>query len=255
MEKINMLTSINSFRTKHEPEILMSVGIAGLVFSTVWAIKATIKATKICEQKKQEINKEKLTVKEIIKITWPLYLPILISTGLSIPCIILGNRVSAKRTTALAAAYTLSQTALNEYQNKTKMLLGEAKDKEIKESIVRDKAANIDSKEIIIYDGDEQLFLETLTGRYFKSTWNKIQKACNELNENVLGSSGGYYSLDDWSEKLGLDSTNLGSLLGWSTPYYGNSNGLMKIHMTTAKTKDDKPCGAICYDVEPYNVR
>lgn len=255
MPKLKMIESLNNFRIKHEPEILMSVGIAGLLVSTAWAVKATIKAAKICEQKKVAENKDKLSFKEIFLATWKLYLPVVISTALSVPCIIVGNRVSSRRTAALATAYTLSQTALQEYQTKTKEMIGEVKEKAIKDEIVRDKAKQIESKEVYLVGSDEQIFLEPLTGRYFKSTWNRIQKACNDINEEALGSSCGSYTLDDWFERLGLESTDLGRLLGWSTPFYGNSAGLMKIHMTTAKTKDDKPCGAICYDVNPYELK
>lgn len=253
MPKNNIFNSLNKFRVKHTPEILMSMGLAGLLFSTVWAVKVTVKATKLCEEKKITEKKDNLTFKEIFKTTWKLYLPVAISTVLSVPCIIAGNRVSSKRSAALAAAYTLSEAALQEYQIKTKEIIGEQKEQTIQEELVKDKAKLIESKEVFISENDEQLFLETITGRYFKSTWNRIQKACNDLNEDALGSTCGCYNLDDWCEKLGLDSTGAGTLLGWSVPSYGNSRGLMKIHMTTAKTKDDKACGAICYDVRPYD--
>lgn len=246
--------SINTFRIKHEPEILMGVGIAGLLFSTAWGIKATIKATKICEHKKLDENKDRLTAKEVIKATWKLYIPVAVGIIVSVPCIIAGNRVSTKRTAIMAAAYTLSKTALDEYQNKTRELFGEDKEKEIKDALVKDRAKQIESKEVILYGDGDQLFLEPLTGRYFKSTWNDIQKACNDLNEKALNSSFGMYTLDDWFDEIGLESTTVGQILGWSTGYSGTSSGLMRIHMTTAKTKDDKPCGAICYDVGPYDI-
>lgn len=247
--------TLNNFRVKHQPEILMGMGIAGLLFSTAWAIKATIRATKICERKKLEENKNSLTFKEIFMETWKLYLPVAIGTIVSIPCIIAGNRISTKRTAVMAAAYTLSKTALDEYQNKTKELIGEKKEKEIRDEVVKDKAKRIESREVILSEDGEQLFLEPLTGRYFKSNWNQIQKSCNDLNEKALASSCGSYSLNEWFDSLGLDSTDVGQILGWATPYYGNSVGLMKIHMTTSKTKDNKPCGAICYDAEPYDIR
>lgn len=249
-----MIDNLNNFRIKHEPEILMGTGIAGLLFTTAWAIKATIKATKICEQKKIDENKEKLTFKEVLKATWKLYLPVAIGAAVSVPCIIAGNRVATKRTAAIAAAYTISKTALDEYQIKTREIIGEKKEQQIRDEVVKEKAKQIDSKEVILIGDGEQLFLETLTGRYFKSTWNEIQKACNDLNERAIGSTTGSYTLDDWFNMLGLESTTAGQILGWATTSYGNSAGLMRIHMTTAKTKDDRPCGAICYDVEPYSL-
>ena len=70
--------------------------------------------------KKKELKKDKLTLKEVFKETWKLYLPVVISTAVSIPCIITGNRVSNKRNMALAAVYTISETALQEYREKNK---------------------------------------------------------------------------------------------------------------------------------------
>lgn len=247
--------SVGNFGRKHSPEILMGMGITGLLFSATWAVKATIKAVRICDEKRANENKEKLTAKEVIKTTWKLYLPVVASVFVSVPCIIAGNRVSSKRTAALAAAYTISETALQEYQTKTKEIVGEKKVKQIEEAVAKEQVAKTkETKEIVLSDDSEQLFFEPLSGRYFKSTWNAIQKACNDINEEALGSSTGMYSLNDWFEKIGLDMTDVGDMLGWCTPTYGCSQGLMRISLTTTVTKDNKPCGCIQYDVRPYIV-
>ena len=234
----------------------MSVGITGLCFSVVWGIKSTVKAVKICDNKKNELGREKLTSKEIFKYTWKTYLPVVVSTALSIPCIIAGNRVSSKRNAALMAAYTISETALREYQNKAKEIIGEEKEKEIKDAIAQDKinASKQDSKEIIITNDEEQIFFEPLSGRYFKSSWNKISEAVNDLNEKALASVVGYYTLNDLYEELGLDPVELGNSLGWGTPGLVPGCGLLKIKMATAKTKDNKPCGCIDYIYYPYSI-
>ena len=255
MSKGNFLNSLNNFRVKHEPEILMATGLAGLTFSTVWAVKATIQAVRACDAKKVNENKAKLTFKEVIKTTWKYYLPVVGSMAASIPCIIIGNRVSSKRNAALAAACTLSETALKEYQAKTKELIGEKKEAKIKEAVAQEAVNKAkETKEIILNSDDEQLFFEPLSGRYFKSSWNKIQQACNDINEKALGSTTGMYSLNDWFEAIGLDETDVGDMLGWCTPGYGCSQGLMRISLESTVTKDNKPCGCIYYDVRPYYV-
>lgn len=249
------LDSVNQFRIKHEPELLMGMGITGLVFSTVWAVKATIQAVRICDNKRANENKAKLTAKEVVKETWKLYLPAVVSTCISVPCIIAGNRISSSRNAALAAAYTMSEAALHEYQAKAKEIVGEKKEQDIRNAVAQDKIDNATpSKEIILSDSEEQLFLEPLSMRYFKSTWNKIQQAANEINEEALGSTTGSYSLNDWYDKLGLDNTEMGDMLGWCTPGYDYSYGLMKVSMDTGKTKDNKVCGCIHYDVRPYPI-
>ena len=250
------LTNLNAFRIKHEPEILMSIGLAGLTFSVVWGVKATIKAVKICDKKKEETGRDKLTKKEIFKLTWKTYLPVAISTGLSIPCIIAGNRVSSRRNAALVAAYTISENALREYQSKTKELVGEEKEKEIRDTIAQDKLNETkEIKEIVLADDSEQLFYEPLSGRYFKGTWNKLSEIVNDLNARALSSVTGYYTLNDFYEAIGLDSIDLGEEIGWGTPGLVPGCGLLKIQMSTAKTKDNKACGCIDYVYRPYPIR
>ena len=75
-----------------------------------------------------------MTVKETFKLTWKLYLPVALSTVASIPCIVMSNKVSNKRYAALATAYTISEAALQEYQEKTKEIVGEKKAKQITEA-------------------------------------------------------------------------------------------------------------------------
>lgn len=242
------------FVKKYSPEILMSMGIAGMAFSTAWGINATIKATRKIDSIKAKENKTKLTAKEVFKETWKFYIPSALSIIISVPCIIAGNRVSSKRNAALAAAYTLSEAALHEYQSQTKKLVGEVKAKEIDNAVAEESVKKVQpTKEIIMSDG-KQLFFEPMTGRYFESTWNDIVQAVNSLNESALASSTGIYYLNDFLERLGLDGTEAGDILGWSTPTFGNSKGLLKISMDSAITKDNKPCGCIHYDVRPYYV-
>lgn len=245
-----IFNAINAFRVKHEPEILMSMGLAGLTFSVVWGIKTTVKAVKICDKIKQEQEKEKLTPKEVVQATWKLYLPVVATTTLSIPCIILGNRVSSKRNAALAAAYAISETAIQEYKEKAKEIVGEEKVKKIEEEVSKEKVSKKDSS-VIVLGSEESLYYEPLTDRYFKSDWNTIQRCANELNEQALMSTTGQFSLNDWFEKIGLPVTDIGDDIGWSTSAFDCCSKLLKISMTTAKTKDNKPCGCIQYDTRP----
>lgn len=247
-----MSNKVEDFMNKYSPEILMSVGLCGLTFATVWGIKSTVQAVRLCDQKKANENKATLKPKEVIQTTWKLYLPVALATTISIPCIIAGNRVSNKRAAALTAAATLSQTALLEYQNKVKQIVSPKEQQKISESLSQDKVNNTkaNSKEIVVLGDGNELFLETTSQRYFRSSWDHVQKMANEINERALSGVCGSYTLNDWYEKLGLEPTAIGDSLGWSTPGFGR-NGLMKIYMDTAKTADDKPCGVINYSVLP----
>lgn len=253
--KTNIFKTIKPFVARHEPEILMTMGISGMIFSVVWGIKATAKAVRRIDNKKIELNKDTLTVKEVIKETWKLYLPVAVSTVISVPCIVAGNRISNKRAMALAAAYTISETALQEYQDKTKEILGDKKYEALQESIssdniqrtYKDGMSNI----TMIGDGDS-LFFEPLSGRYFKTNWNRISKAANELNARALGDMSGVITIGDWYDILGLESTALDDDLGWTIA--DGKQGIIDISIDSVLTPDNQPCGSIRYNTRPKKI-
>lgn len=251
----NPFKLIKPFMVKHEPEILMAMGISGLLFSTIWGIKATFRVSKDIREYKDSKNIDKLTAKEVVKLSWKHYLPVVISTSLSIPCVIAGNRVSSKRYAALATAYTISEAALQEYQETTREIVGERKAKEIQASIDEKNVAKTykGGNQVIIVDKGESLFFEPLSGRYFKSNWNDIAKAANELNSEALGNMSGQITLNDWFTKLGLEDTDVGDILGWNIE--DGPKSLIDIEISSHITKDNIPCGAISYRNRPSKLR
>ncbi|MFU8786314.1 MAG: DUF6353 family protein [Candidatus Izemoplasmataceae bacterium] len=269
--KNNLLKTFKPILAKYEPEILMTMGISGMLFATIWGVKATIKAQNIVDEKVQDLNKKweeeitlgkkpnellyKLTRKDILKLTWKLYVPVVVGTAVSIPCIVAGNRVSNKRNMALAAAYTLSETALQEYQDKTKEIIGDKKYEKIQESISSDKIQKTyaeGSKNITMIGDGESLFYEPLSGRYFKTNWNRISKAANELNANALGDMAGEITLGEWFDILGLGPTDLDNELGWSLA--NGKEGIIDISIDSVLTPDDVPCGSIRYNTLPKKI-
>ncbi len=249
-----LMRAIKPVIIKYEPEILMGVGIGGLVFSGILGIQVTFKAAKIMEELKKELKKDKLTFKETFNALWSLYLPVVIGAGLSIPSIILGNRVSAKRNAVIAAAYAISETAFQDYKQQTKNVVGEKKEQEIQEKVCAKKINDTYGKSEIILTGDgECLFFEKLSGRYFKSSWNKIAKAANELNADTISSLCGTTTLTDWYYELGLEPTATSDDIGWSIE--NGTDGLIKVSVSSTLTPDNIPCGSINYDTLPKPLK
>lgn len=78
MPKQSLASIAKSVRTamkKHSPEILTGIGIAGMITTTVMAVKATPKALILLEEKKDELDTDRLEPKDIIKTAWPCYIP------------------------------------------------------------------------------------------------------------------------------------------------------------------------------------
>lgn len=248
MKKHFFKDTLRPFLVRHEPEILMSMGIAGLLFATIWTVKATVSAVRAVDKKKEELNKDKLTFKETMGTVWKYYIPSIASTIISVPCIIAGNRVSSKRTAALAAAYTISETALQEYQAKARDVVGGKKEQEIREAVCKDRVQSTPCNTVLLTGDGDSLFFEPTSARYFKSSWSKILKAANELNAKMLGGED-WISLTDWYIAIGLEPTSTSDELGWSTSK--GRKGIIDISLNSCVAPNDQPCGAIFYDNDP----
>lgn len=252
----NPLRLVRPFLVKNEPTILTALGVTGLLLGTFLGIKETFVVSKKIEEYKQEHNLAKLTPKEYFKLAWKHYLPAAISIGMSLPCVIFGNRIANRRYTALAAAYTISETALQEYREKTREIAGEKKAQQIQEAINEEtiKKTYSGKNQIILTNNGESLFFEPLSGRYFKSSWNDIQKAANELNSRAIGDIAGVITLNEWFSALGLEQTAMGNEEGWSLTAYSGTSALIDISISSHLTDDNVPCGAIYYKTNPKRL-
>ena len=79
------------FLKKHSATILSCISIAGVVITTVTAIRATPKALELIHEKEDELGVEKLTAGETIKATWKCYIPTALIGMSTISCIIGAN--------------------------------------------------------------------------------------------------------------------------------------------------------------------
>lgn len=250
-----MSNKFTAWFKRNEPGILTYTGTVGLIFTIGWTIKATIDATKAVDAKKKELNREKLTKKEVVSTTWKYYLPVVISTALSVPCILVGNHISGKRNTALALAYTGAESALQLTRNKLTEIAGPKTAQVVQEAVAKEQTKTVkaaDSGNIVVVGDGDQLFFDPLSGRYFKTSWNKLEHAAYTLNERSTsyGSGIGIIMLNDWYEAVGLPITEVGEVLCWAPDSLGG-NGNISISMSTIKTDDNQPCGSIQYKNMP----
>ena len=235
---------------KHSPEILVGIGIAGMLSTTVLAVKATPKALKLIEQAKEDKQKDKLTPAETIKAAWKCYIPAAVTASTSIGCIIWASSTHLKRNAALATAYKLSETALHDYRAKVIETLGEKKEKSIREKVDEEhvKRNPINNTEVIITEKGNTLFLDPVSQRYFTSDIEKVRRIVNDLNEQMINDLFGYVSLNDFYDEIGLDRTSVGDNIGWRLD---NGQGLIKIDYGTQLTDDGRPCIVLNYAVAP----
>lgn len=232
--------------SKHSPEILTGIGIAGMVTTTVMAVRATPKALILIEDKKAENDVDKLTPVETIKATWTCYIPAAITGCLSIFCLIGASSVNARRNAALATAYTLSESALKEYRGKVIETIGEKKEQSVRDAIAKDRIDKnpVSSREVIITEKGNTLCYDAISGRYFKSDIDKLKKAENELNRRMRDEM--YISLNEFYYEIGLNPTKIGDDLGWNIDH-----GYIELNFSSQLTDDGNPCLVIDYQVAP----
>ena len=196
------------FLRKHSSTILTVVSAAGVVTTTVLAVKATPKALELLEEAKDEKGCE-LTVVETVKAAWKPYIPATI-TGLStIACIFGANYLNTRAQASLMSAYAVLDSSYREYVEKSKELV-EDKDINIKHEIVKSKF-----DEDMPLDEEKELFFDYQSMRYFQSTFSEVKEAEYKFNQNFAMS--GFACLNEFYDILGLPRVEYGYQLGWST--------------------------------------
>lgn len=249
MNKLNMARFFKDAQRviiKHSPEILTAIGTVGLVTTTVLAVKATPKALKLIEEKKEEEQVDTLTPVETVKATWKCYIPAAITGTASIACIIGASSVNSKRNAALATAYTLSEAARTEYREKVIETIGEKKEQAIRDQINKDRVENNpgNANNIIVTGKGRTRCLDSISGRHFESDIDQIKKIINELNRKLLVED--YISLNEFYDELGLEQIRIGDDLGWNI-----EKGLIDVDFSSQIDSDGTPCIVVDYTVAP----
>lgn len=242
-----LINNTKVWTQKHSPEILIGIGVTGMITTTVLAVKATPRALYLIALEKEELKVDKLTPVETIKATWKCYIPAMVLCAASTSCIIGANSVNLKRNAALAATYKLSETAFMEYREKVVETIGEKKEASVKDAIAKKKVEHKSAakQEVVLTGKGNTLCFDSISGRYFRSDIDKLRKAENELNKRMLQCEN-YISLSQFYEEIGLTSTSISDELGWNV-----DTGLIDLYFSSQLADDGTPCVVIQYDNMP----
>lgn len=205
--------------SKRSPEILIGLGIAGMLTTTVLAVKATPKALQLIEIRKEELDVDSLTPVETVKTAWKCYVPAAITGVASVACVIGSNSVNARRNAALATAYKLSETAFTEYRDKVVETFGDKKERVVRDKISEEQIKNnpVTKSEVIVTGKGQTLCFDPLSSRYFYSSIEKINRAANKLNHEInTNPFDTGVTVNDFYDEIGLSGTITGDGLGWN---------------------------------------
>ena len=246
-----------SAMAKHSPAILTGLGIVGFATTIVMTAKAAPKVKEIHEA--AELDRDECETKADIHETYvdeakalaPLVLPTAAVGVSSVACFIFSNKVQADRRAAVMAAYSLSTETLARYQDKVIEKFGEEEHRHILDEATRDLANSHVPEDYnpvveVVPQGTVR-FYDTVTGRYFFSSKEKIFEAESEINQMLVDQSMVLH--EEFYYLLGLEeSYSLGQCMGWdvSNNYGGRA---LKTWVSPHMDDEKNPCLALHYHV------
>lgn len=230
------LNNLGRLVKDNSPVILSAAAVGGVIATAILAARAQERV--IEEESKMGTAPD---LKGKIKDRWRPYLPPAISGAATIACIVAANRVEARRSAALLGAYTLVSTTLAEYKDAVVEEIGEVKDRKIREKVAEKQIAEnpAGKSEVIITGLGEQLCYEPLSARYFRSDIERIRRAANDIDADVLQNM--YAPLNEFYKLVGLPDTELGEHLGW------NIDHRIDVVFATHLSEDGVPCLSVTH--------
>lgn len=239
---------------KYSPEILIGVGIIGVIASTIMACKASTKAEAVLDRAKKkldtihlvkdtEVAKEEKTTytdrdyKKDLTIAYvqtgvdfvKLYGPAVTLGIASIACILGSHGIMKKRNLAVVAAYKLVEQSFSDYRKRVVEEFGESKDYELKHGIKKVECATFDcangdnkeSAEILgVLDPNAlsqyaKFFDESSTQWSKQSEYNLTFLKCQQTYANDMLHARGHVFLNEIYDNLGIPRTQAGAIVGW----------------------------------------
>ena len=249
---VNMYNGVKGKVEKHSPEILMGVGVVGVVTGTVMACRATLKLNDILEEAQEtrdkikevasnpnyedkyteEDAKKDLAVNCIqtgVKVA-KLYAPAVAVGVAGVGCVLASHDIMKKRNVALSAAYLTVDKSFKEYKQRVVDRFGEEVEKEIRYGIKAEEIVETVTDE----EGNETTVTETVKtmnptlysdyARFFDEAspcwqndpeYNLMFLRAQQQYANDLLRAKGRLFLNDVYEMLGIEKTKAGQIVGW----------------------------------------
>lgn len=158
--KLSKMVGKTSFvLKKNSPEILMGVGIVGIVATVVTACKATLQADEVLEHHAEKMKKIKdaeqfqdeecpypaeVKAKETLVVYTQtafefakLYTPTIAMGSLSIACILVSNKIIKRRYLGAVAAYNAISMSYEQYRGRVREKFGDEVDYEMRYGVTR----------------------------------------------------------------------------------------------------------------------
>ncbi len=243
-----IFNKVGQFVRRNSSTILTIIGAAGVIATTITAVKATPKALRLIEEAKEEKGEE-LTKLEVVKTTAVCYIPTTVICVTTLACIFSANILDRRHQAALTTAYAVLDRSYKQYRAKIKELYGADADGKVKCAVAKDE---LEKQDIVRTDANKILFYDDYSGRYFESTLAEIIEAEYQANRTIMNE--GFLVLADFYRYLGLtvddDSWNY---IGWTIDDLCEWTGYYWLDFHNEKTtmEDGLEATIIWYDISP----
>lgn len=246
-----IIKTLERWARKRSPEILVAIGIVSMGSAVVFAIKDTPKATKIIEEKEKEKRAE-LTTTEKAKAVAKVYIPSVVAFGVGAACIVGASSIHLHRNAALAAAASLTDATFKSYRETVEEKFGKDAEKEISTEVAAKNMAQhpVDYTPVANApsDGNTTWCFDPLSGRYFWSSMNSIEKAMNLFNKQMRDDV--RLSCNEWYDYLGLKHVRLGDDSGWDI----DRNGYLDLSWSSMLDEKGTPTLVLMYSNPPKSL-
>lgn len=220
------------FLKRNSATILTFAGGAGVIATAVLTAKATPKAMLLLEEAK-EVKGDDLTNLEKIQAAGMAYIPPLLVGTATIACIFGANTLNKRQQASLMSAYALLDSSYKEYRKKVEDLYGEGADENVKNEIAKDKYKSED----VPKENGLELFYDEFSGRFFRSTLEKVQRAQYEINRDLTLRE--WATINDFYDYLDIPYVDGGDVIGWSAAQNEQAYWQTWVDFSNLKMVDD----------------
>lgn len=212
-----------SFNKKYTSTMLTSASVLGVIFTTILASKATVKAKKTLDDYRDENLIFSISKKDIFRLTWKYYVSTAFVGVSTIVCIIGADVLSKKQRRSLLGVYALLNESLQKYKDSIDVIFGNDFDNEI---VKKEYKENKDEL-IEMVNGNEILCYDLLSQRYFSSTLPTLLDAQYQVNK--LLHNMGYVCVNKLYEYLEMDGIEGGDDIYWSENWIDFQNSYVDL--------------------------
>lgn len=246
---------------KSSPEVLLAVGIAGMVGTTVLACRATLKMDTVLHEAKEKLDTAKTLQhddysdrdrsKDISLIYYQTgvkvvraYAPAIILGGLSIYALTTSHSIMTKRTVALTAAYGALEKGFSEYRGRVIEKYGEDEDRNLRygSQQIEIQDPNTGKKKMVTRVGNDEPSIYSKFFDMSAPSWsrdpsvNLLFLQCQQNYANDKLNARGHLFLNEVYEMLGMEHTTPGAIVGWLRSTDGSTDNYVDFGVFSGKT-------------------